>query len=141
MQRNDLPYIKSKNILTDIEFDFYRTLDYLFSDLYLIFSKPRVEDFIHVKKGMTWVERNHYRSHIKSRHTDFLLCDKKTTKPLIAIELDDSSHKTEKGKKRDALMNNIYASAGLKYIHIPVSKKDDAVYLQEKIVVDKKTIS
>ena len=32
------------------------------------------------------------RNRVKSRHTDFLLFDRESVRPLLAIELDDASH-------------------------------------------------
>lgn len=117
------------------EFEFYKLLHQLYGGEYLIFVKPRFEDFIHVGKGIVGGDRRHYRNHIKSRHTDFLICSKKDSKPVAAVELDDSSHDTKRAVRRDSLMNNICASADMKYIHIPLKRSSDTAYIRKMIAL------
>ncbi len=133
MRKGDYQYYKVKQFMDEYEQDLFHTLTALYNDKYLIFVKPRVEDVLRVKSGLTRKERFTLRAHIKSRHTDFLLCDRKTTEPIIAIELDGSSHNGNKRKKRDQMMDGIYASAGMVLIHIPISKRFDNIYLTKSL--------
>ena len=43
------------------------------------------------KEDFEWGTRQRY----KSRHFDFLVCSKKDLHPVLAIELQDASHKTK----------------------------------------------
>lgn len=57
---------------------------------------------------------------IDRKHVDFLLCDPKTMRPLVGIELDDKSHERVERKTRDELVEAVFANAGLPLIRIPV---------------------
>ena len=50
---------------------------------------------------------------------DFVLCDNDSVRPLLAIELDDSSHKSDKGQARDAFVDEALRAAGLPLLRIP----------------------
>lgn len=109
-----LPY-KQRPLLTKTEFEFCRCLRAV-CDGYGMYVCPKVrmEDFIEVT---TRKERMKYRGYIKSRHIDFLVCDKKF-RILCAIELDDSSHGREEAQKVDKLKNEIYQTIGLKLYRV-----------------------
>jgi hypothetical protein len=59
------------------------------------------------------------RNRINQKHVDFLFCDPQTLKPLLGIELDDSSHQRSERVERDALVDAVFASAGLPLLHLP----------------------
>ena len=59
-------------------------------------------------------------SKIYRKHVDFLLCDPKTVKPLLGIELDDKSHKRSDRQVRDELVDNVFSAANLPLARIPV---------------------
>ena len=50
------------------------------------------------------------------KHVDFVICDEKMVARYI-VELDDSSHDTEKRQERDRLVDEIVESVGYKIIH------------------------
>lgn len=56
---------------------------------------------------------------ISQRSIDFVVVDARSLQPLVAIELDDKSHLTEKREKRDATVNTICAAAGLRLVRVP----------------------
>jgi len=57
-------------------------------------------------------ERAKFRGYIRSRHLDFLICDS-YMKPVLAIELDGSSHKSQKAQQTDQRKNQICEAVGL----------------------------
>ena len=64
--------------------------------------------------------RSEFYSHfnrIASRHVDFLICTPSTMQPLVAIELDDSSHERPHRRERDNFVDNAFQAAGLPLIH------------------------
>lgn len=109
-----LPY-RQRPLLTETEFEFCRCLRAV-CDGYGMYVCPKVrmEDFIEVT---TRRERMKYRGYIKSRHIDFLVCDKEF-RVLCAVELDDSSHRDEEARRVDKLKNEIYQTIGLKLYRI-----------------------
>jgi hypothetical protein len=115
------PFYLKKAMMNDSEQAFYINLVNQLGSNYMILSKVRVEDFVGVKhNGLSNGERFGFRNRIKSRHVDFLICDLKTTRPLLAIELDGSSHYNSRRIDRDEKMDKIYRDIDLKLIHIKV---------------------
>lgn len=108
---NYYPYEK-KHLLTKSEYKFYKELkEQCKKNEYIICPKVRLEDFIKVTDSQNVMK---YRGYIKSRHIDFLICDKNLY-ILAGIELDDNSHYQKQAQKTDDLKNNIF-----KAIKIPL---------------------
>ena len=61
-----------------------------------------------------------YTNRIDRKHVDFLLCDAKTLKPILGIELDDKSHQRADRQERDDFVNNVFAAAKLPLMHVSV---------------------
>ena len=88
--------ITCESIVTDYEKKLYHVLidnlDRYYPDQYIICPKIRIGDIITMnKEDFEWGTRQRY----KSRHFDFLVCSKKDLHPVLAIELQDASHKTK----------------------------------------------
>jgi len=113
-------YSLKKSVLTNNELAFYKELRKTAGN-YVIFSKISIKDVLDTNNQSAL-------NTISQKHFDFLLCEPTRMKPVLAIELDDSSHNTDKAKKRDADKNNICKSAGL-----PLLRVTNATGLQEKI--------
>ena len=73
------------------------------------------------------------RSRIKSKHIDFVLCDRENIKPLIAIELDDSSHSRPDRIDRDNFIDKALGVAGLPILHQRVQQTYNTQELEDKI--------
>lgn len=115
----DYPYEK-KMLLTGTEYRFYKILKES-CDRYhlLICPKVRMEDFLYVTDRRNL---NQYRGYIKSRHIDFILCDRDLYM-LAGVELDDTSHNTSAAEKTDAFKNNVFKKIGVPLYRIPVEPK------------------
>lgn len=59
-----------------------------------------------------------YRGYIKSRHIDFIICDK-NLHILFGLELDDKTHSYNKAKKADNFKDELF-----KIIQIPLERLD-----------------
>ena len=66
---------------------------------YLILCKVRLADVICCPADHG--SESHWFNIISRYHVDFVLCDPKTTAPLLVIELDDRSHQSDKQSRRD----------------------------------------
>ncbi len=55
---------------------------------------------------------------IDRKHLDFVLCDPLTTRPLVAIELDDASHKRADRQERDRFLDRAMEAARLPIVHV-----------------------
>lgn len=80
---------------------------------YRVFSKVRLEDIFAVNGSINDAKiRWALRGRVKSRHVDFLITSPQGA-PLMIIELDGASHKTQSAKRPDAFKNGLAKSAGL----------------------------
>jgi len=117
------PYKKNKYLFSLTERSFYNVLEKITSkENYLLFSKVRMEDLLWIPRNISSKERFGWRNRIKSRHVDFLICDKENISPLLVIELDDSSHNTIKAKRKDAFVNKVFKDAEIPLLRVKVKK-------------------
>ncbi len=124
-------YQKKERVMNESEQALFINLKKSLGDEYVVLSKVRIEDFVEVKWGMENRERWGLRSRIKSRHVDFLICDRANTKPLFAIELDGKSHNSPSRQERDHFVDELYKAIELPIEHIHVG--GNFLELAEKI--------
>lgn len=111
------PY-KKKKLLTQTEYHFYMTLKEECDERnLLICPKVRMEDYIDITTNK---EKQKYRGYIKSRHIDFLICDKELN-IIAGLELDDNSHNNPKTQKTDELKNNIFKNINIPLMRVNVT--------------------
>ena len=94
---------------------------------YLILCKVRLADVICCPANHH--SESHWFNIISRYHVDFVLCDPKTTTPLLVIELDDRSHNTEKQSRRDKWKDLALQSAGLPLHRLPAQQAYDPIEL------------
>jgi hypothetical protein len=111
------PY-KRKYILTMNEYNFYRALKPICDKYNLrILIKTRIADIVDVDKSkINSKDYFKYFSKIQAKHIDFLLCSGDSLYVVAGLELDDSSHDTEKRMERDEFVNNVFNFAGIPLI-------------------------
>ena len=133
-KREKYPYRKKDYLLSIAEKDFYAVLKRIAEENnYLLFSKVRLEDLLWIPKSVSQKERFGLRNRIKSRHVDFLICDRDKISPLLAIELDDSSHGSNKGMERDGFVNQALEDAQLPLLRFKAQRSYDSAAISEKI--------
>jgi len=120
IKNTSFPYIKKEYLLSEAEKKFYFVLVKILGNDYLIFPKVRMADLFYMPK-MSNSRFYHYFNKIQSKHVDFLICDKENIRPLLAIELDDSSHYKMDRILRDKLVDKIFEGAKLPIYHVAVS--------------------
>lgn len=109
-----IPYIR-KNLMTKNEWSFYKQLKPVADELNLsILCKTRVADLVDIEKGLNKSEWQTAFNRINKKHIDFILCKPENLYPVLLIELDDSTHDTDKGKKRDEFVEKVLDKAGYK---------------------------
>jgi very-short-patch-repair endonuclease len=114
-----LPYKIRDDFLSSSEKSFYKVLDQIFSTRYLILAKVSLSDLFYVTNPDKHMK---YWNKINRKHVDFLICDSKTMKPIMGIELDDSSHSKPQRKARDLFVNNVFEVSGLPLARVPARK-------------------
>jgi very-short-patch-repair endonuclease len=77
---------------------------------------------------------------ISQKHFDWVLCHPVSFEPLIAIELDDSSHQwSEKQRKNDRVKDDAAREAGIDLLRFPWQREYNAAQIRDRIaeVLDK----
>ncbi|MDO4868514.1 MAG: DUF2726 domain-containing protein [bacterium] len=109
-------YFRRQNFMTEREKIFFRKLQSVCGDSLIVFSQVRISSLLNHK-----VRGQNFRgalSHINQKSVDFLLCDSRNLRPLIAIELDDSTHILSDRQKRDSEVDAIFENAKFPLLHI-----------------------
>ena len=119
--KRKLPY-RYRPILTKNEYPFWKALHKKMDKCgVIVCPKVRMEDFLSVtaKKNNS---RLSFRGRIKSRHIDFILCDKNMNM-LAGLELDDNSHKYSVSQiEGDKFKNAVFKAIDKPLYRITVSK-------------------
>ncbi|MCK7485399.1 MAG: DUF2726 domain-containing protein [Bacillus subtilis] len=118
--------------ISPAELNFFFNLKAVVGDLVHIFSKVKLSDLFYAKTGDVGKNRS-YTNKIDRKHVDFLLCDPKTLKPILGIELDDKSHQRVDRQERDDFVNNVFQAAKLPVIHISVQRSYSQSELKSKL--------
>jgi hypothetical protein len=117
----ELPYEKKPFVFDAMtELTLFRTLLELYDDKYYVFPEIGYSKLIQVKKG---VERK-YRNKFDKKSADFVLCDKEHAVARLVIELDGTSHNSEKRMERDARVDKMMQDIGLPILHLKTSAMD-----------------
>lgn len=125
------PYSKKKYLLTLAEKNFFEVLKLSIQDTnYYICPKVRMADIVYVHEKYNYTA---YFNKIKSKHIDFVLCDITSMSPLIAIELDDSSHLDLDRIERDTFFNLTLTECGITVIRFDVKKSYNVNHIKEKL--------
>ena len=96
-----------------------------------VFAKVRLLDIFYLDE-----KNKNYQTifnKISRKHVDYLICDTITAKPIVAIELDDSSHLKEHRIERDIFVNGIFDTAGLSLVRVPINERYNVEYLHSLI--------
>ena len=126
--RPSLPYVTQARLLTTNEERFRRVLSDVARDRYFLACQVRMADVLDARPY------SHAAfNRISSKHFDFVLCDPATTRPLMVIELDDSTHRRADAQARDAFKDAACRAAGLPILRVPVQPGYDPAYLQKRI--------
>jgi hypothetical protein len=138
----EFPYQCRERLMTEAEGSFYQVLELaLPADLFRLFGKVRVEDLISVRPGLDRHAWQSFRNRIKSRHIDIVVVERKTFKPVWAIELDDKSHDSAKRKERDSFLDNAFEAAGLPLVRFKAKRSYTFADLQSALGLDQTNFS
>lgn len=102
-------YRKRSRVMNNSEARFFYLLKNALTDDFHIFPKMRIADILETVHGEGYYVR---RNKVLPKHIDFLICNE-LFKPLLGIEIDGSSHRTQKRVDRDREVNKIFEDVGL----------------------------
>lgn len=115
-------YARNERFLSPAEASFLGALRLAVAEQYEIFAKVRLLDLVRVKSE---VGRQAAFNRVQSKHVDFLLCERGTYRPLVAIELDDSTHQRSDRQARDAFLEQVLEEIGLPPLRFSVTRAYD----------------
>lgn len=117
----------NRYILTNNEKIYYYALKDILKDTeYLLFSKVRMADIIR-----TYSERE--LNKVKGKHIDFIICDK-DTRPILFIELDDSTHNRKINSENDRKKDYILSKVGINIIRTTIKDMNKNLFdIKEKL--------
>ena len=130
----EYPYHQVDEFISAAELNFFFNLKAVVGDSFQLFSKVRLGDLFYAKTGEFGKNRG-YTNKINQKHVDFLLCDSKTLKPILGIELDDKSHQVAKRQERDDFIDHVFEAAKLPLMHISVQRSYSQSELKSKLSV------
>lgn len=113
-----LPF-RRKYLLTKNEYWLYKTLKEIAEKYnYAILAKVRLADLVEVSAEAEHKEYLKYFAKIKSKHIDFVLCNKENLYPELLIELNDNSHNIDGRVDRDNFLKAVAEKTGYKIIFV-----------------------
>ena len=125
-------YRKSKSLFSYREQVFYRALVGAVKDEYGIFAKVRMADFVFLVNEP--VDRKSHLNQILCKHVDFLLCAREELKPVLAIELDDSSHRSKYDRHvSDEFKMATFEAIGLPLLRVELQQQYSLPELRDRI--------
>lgn len=110
---------KKQTLLSPAERSFYGVLRQAVGETYQVQVKVRLADLVQPASGLSRSDWQAAFNRISSKHVDFVLVNPATFEVACALELDDSSHATDKRFERDAFLDAAFQSAGLRLLHVP----------------------
>lgn len=110
-------YRKWEYFFTYQERKFYELLHEELGNDFEVFAKVRMADVVMVANEPE--NRNQYVGQLLRKHLDFVLCDGRNLKPLLALT-DDSSHNKYNRQESDEFKEQVCKQAGLPLLRVAV---------------------
>jgi hypothetical protein len=129
-----LPYLREPELFTSAERAFLHVLETAVGEDYRIFAKVRVADIICLEAGLAPKIKRIASNKIRSKHFDFVLCNKSDLSVVCAIELDDRNHQKQNREEHDAFLANVCERVFLPLVRIPAKEGYPITHLRNSIL-------
>ena len=130
-QRKLYQYKRRMYFMSKVEHDCFDALTKAVGDKYIIFAQVHLPTIVDNKViGQNWL---HSFRHISQKSVDFVLCDKTYISPVLAIELDDSTHELQERQERDIEVERILKNAGVPLLRIKNEGRFDTSIISEMV--------
>jgi len=126
-------YYLRKSLFSPAERSFLGVVESALPQGVSLASKVRLADIFGIRKDLERGDRQRALNRISSKHVDFLLLQESDGRPLIGIELDDSSHDEDDRIARDKFVDSVFASGGLPIIHFEAKRAYDPNEVRRRI--------
>ncbi len=130
--KQEYPYALRDDFLSPAEQSFCQVLRSILPTDCVICPKVALADLFFAKTGDPRQNRI-FLNRIDRKHVDFLLCDLKTLRPIVGIELDDKSHDRPSRLERDEFVDGVFQAAKLPLVRIPARRGYVAADLNETL--------
>jgi hypothetical protein len=121
LEKSTSPYRLRDQFLSPSEISIFRALQEMVEDRYLICPKVALSDIFTIIRPN---ENVHFYNKIFRKHVDFLLCDPKTLKPAIAVEIIKSTPR-ETPRVSEQFIDDLFLSEGIPLVHLLLGEKYD----------------
>jgi very-short-patch-repair endonuclease len=122
-------YTTADSLITKGEKQFYDVLKRAVPEA-AIHTKVRVSDVIQHTTGFIGDFRR-----VSQFHFDWVICDPRTYKPILAVELDDSSHRQWRNKRNDETKDQAAKEANFPILRFPWARTYNENEIRNKIAV------
>ena len=126
-------YTSNTFLMSKAEISFYQVLCQILGDKYCVYPKVRLADLVNVKGG-----KNYHAAfnRVKSKHCDFVICDK-SSKVILVVELDDKSHSGQKAQKSDTFKDELFKAIGIRCIRHEAKRSYNVEEVKRKLLPQK----
>ena len=124
------PYKAKQYFFSNAEASFYHFLKKMLEENMIIFPHVALRDLVSIS-GIEKSSFYKFYNQIDRKQVDFLLVDPKSLKPMLVIELDDSSHQRADRINRDEFVEKVLSTANMPIARVPVKQSYDAKELTE----------
>lgn len=130
-EKSTATYRNRETLLSRGEAAFFGPLTRAVAGRFLIMCKVRLADVITCRE-FDW--HRGMGSAIAQKHLDFVLCDLRSTRFVLAIELDDRSHEQSHRRQRDRFVNQVLAQASIRLVRFRASARYSVESIRERIM-------
>lgn len=116
------PYRPAKALFSPAERSFLGVLDQAVGPEHRVFGKVRVADVATVTAGLSASARQSALNRIAAKHFDFIVCRANDLALVCAVELNDSSHASQRARSRDEFLLKVTQVIGLPLITVPAQR-------------------
>ncbi len=110
---------------------FFTMLERILENRYYVFPQVNLISLLNHKiTGQNWKAA---KSNIDRLSVDYAIFSKNTFTPILAIELDDSSHEEEDRIKRDLKVEKIFSNAQIPLVRIKYQDRLNEEYVRTEI--------
>src|SRR5512142_1148844 len=115
------PYRLKERFLTTPEIVLFRALKEMARERYVVFAKVALNDIFDIVRPN---ENVHYFNKLFRKHVDFLLCDPKSLKPQIGVELV-RANSAGGVRSADQFVEDLFLTASLPLVQVPADNRYD----------------
>jgi hypothetical protein len=128
------PYQPAKALFSAAERSFLGVLDQALGPDHRVFGKVRVADVASVKPGLGASARQGALNRVAAKHFDFVVCRASDLSVLCAVELNDTSHSSQRAQTRDDLLVNVCRAIGLPLLQIAAKQSYSPLELRKQFM-------